>query len=178
LCNGSSFSPPCRLDAGSSLSRAGAVNDPHHLYMSTPEGRLPSCLCLHCITLPICTRAPHLCMSMPDQFSSCLCRHLQLRPFHLCKSMPKGRPPSYLCWHSQLPPSLPLICACQCTKGQPCSHQRSQPASLGFACQCLRATSLVSASVFTVPPPSPQVSGLGSDLRSRFAQLIEPGPLG
>jgi hypothetical protein len=47
-------------------ARVGAVNDPPRLYTSTPEGRLPSRLCLHSIALPVCARAPRLCMSTHD----------------------------------------------------------------------------------------------------------------
>ena len=103
------------------------VNDPPRLYTSTPEDRLPSRLCLHSVALPVCACAPHLCMSTPDRFSSCSRRHSQLCPFRWCRSNARGvnLPRVHISIHSRRP--LPLVCACQRTRGRPCSRQRSQP---------------------------------------------------
>jgi hypothetical protein len=95
-------------------ARAGAVNDPPRLYTSAPEGRLPSRLCLHSISLPVCVRAPHLCVSVPDRFSSCSRRHSQPPPFRLCGSTPEGSTSLVFMSTFTAPPPPPppfLVCA-------------------------------------------------------------------
>ena len=101
---------------------------------------------LHCITLPVCICAPHLCMSRPDRFPPCSCRHSQPRPFRLCKSTPEGstslvfasaftapRPAPHLCMptHEGLTMFTPAFAAgfsqfCMPTPSL-LPHRRSQP---------------------------------------------------
>ena len=90
---------------------AGAVNNPHCLYTPTPEGRLPSCWCLHYITLPVCS-APCLCMSTPIWSSLCSHWRSQLHPFCLCKSACEGS--TSLMFMSAFT-AAPLPAPCLCT---------------------------------------------------------------
>ena len=105
----------------------------------------------------------------------CVCIDIHsCAPFVCAGQRPRGRPPSCSCRHSQPPP--PRLCmptheglivfAPAFTAGFP---RFCTPLPEGLLPSCPHHRSQL---------PPPQVSGSGSDLRSRFAQPVEPGPPG
>jgi hypothetical protein len=148
-------------------ARAGAANDPHHLYMSMPKGQLPSCLCIFTALLSLFVYMPliYACQGLINSPHICINIH-SCTPFVYASQHLRGRPPLCSCQHSQ-PPAPPLVYACQCTRGHPCSCQHLQLASLSFACQCLVYYHI------GIHSPTPL-----SSFRSRFTQAVEPGPPG
>ena len=160
LCSGGSSGPTCRFDAGGSLGQSWCgQRSPSFVYV---KGRGPTTLA----SVPSqhrsgCVRVPliYACQCPINFTLVCVVVHSSFPPRApcLCTLYMTGRLSYRVCASVH---SRPLSVLHARDSLPSCSHRRSQPPPPPLSC-CICLSS--------------QVSGSGSDPRSRFAQPAEPG---